>query len=56
MEERSGKFVFEPPPNIPGGDIVVDDAVWEECTNCGERVIPHALNVALDNVAKLRQS
>lgn len=48
LVEKRGEFRFEPPPNIPGGSIVVPDAVWRQCESCGERIIPHELDQALD--------
>lgn len=45
---RHGEFRFCPPPRIPGGDIVVLDAEWEECESCGEQIILPALEAALE--------
>jgi len=55
LEERSGRFEFEPPANIPGGTIVIENAAWQECSQCGETLIPHALDQALDDVARKRR-
>jgi putative zinc finger/helix-turn-helix YgiT family protein len=52
---RQGEFRFEPPPNVPGGDILVSDAEWEECEECGERVIAHALDQAIEQEARRRR-
>jgi putative zinc finger/helix-turn-helix YgiT family protein len=49
LENRRGKYSFDPPPNIPGGAIVIDDAQWEECTACGERIASVELEQSLEN-------
>lgn len=48
LETRNGKFVFTPPPNIPGGNIVIDGAEWEECSSCGEQIFPPSLQNSLE--------
>jgi len=48
MEPRTGEFRFDPPPNIPGGTMVIQGAAWEECLQCGEQLLPPELNNALD--------
>ena len=53
--ERRGEFRFDPPPNIPAGTIVIADAVWEECEACGEQIIGHELDQALDAESRRRQ-
>jgi putative zinc finger/helix-turn-helix YgiT family protein len=55
LEEKHGEFRFDPPPNIPGGTIVVADATWQHCSRCGEAVLPYELNKALDREAMKRQ-
>ena len=45
---KRGEFRFIPPPNVPGGEIVVLNAEWSECESCHERIIPHELDQALD--------
>lgn len=52
---KSGTFNFEPPPNIPGGTIVVENATWRECAGCGQQIIGYELNLALDLEASLRK-
>ncbi|MBE3070173.1 MAG: type II toxin-antitoxin system MqsA family antitoxin, partial [Planctomycetes bacterium] len=47
LETRRGEFHFTPPPEIPGGEMVIADATWEECSACGEQVLPPALGDAL---------
>ena len=54
MRTIRGTFYFDPPPNIPRGALVIDNAEWRECTKCGERIIPHKLDLALDAEAKKR--
>ncbi len=48
FEDRSGDFHFQVPENIPGGEIVVPNARWEECAACGEVVLSLELEEALD--------
>jgi len=55
LEKRSGNFKFKPPDNIPGGAIIVTEALWMECTTCNELIIPPALNKALDDEARARR-
>lgn len=50
LEVKSGEFRFEPPENIPGGTILIEDAQWEECISCHERVLPPELLSQLDEV------
>lgn len=46
--EMQGEFRMDPPPNIPGGMIVVRDASWQHCESCGEDILPHELDAAID--------
>ena len=55
MDERHGTYRFEPPPNIPGGTIVIPGATWMECENCGEQMIPAVLSRKLEELSMLRQ-
>jgi putative zinc finger/helix-turn-helix YgiT family protein len=48
LKTHNGKYTFEPPPNIPGGPIVIENAKWEECTACGERIASIELEQALE--------
>jgi len=48
LETCNGEFRFDPPPNIPGGAIIVPDSKWEQCSACEERIIPVALEQALE--------
>ena len=48
LEPRTGEFRFDPPANIPGGTMVIQDAAWEECLQCGEQLLPPELDNALD--------
>jgi putative zinc finger/helix-turn-helix YgiT family protein len=48
MQNVPGEFRFEPPPNIPGGTIVIPNASWRHCSACGENIIPHELDQAID--------
>jgi putative zinc finger/helix-turn-helix YgiT family protein len=49
LERRQGEFRFSPPANIPGGEIVVPDATWDECASCGEQILGLDLEAALEN-------
>jgi len=55
MEERHGTYRFEPPSNVPGGTMVITDATWLECENCGQQMIPAALNRKLEELSMTRQ-
>jgi len=55
LQQKRGEYRFEPPPNIPGGAIVIADATWEECGSCGEAILPYELSKALDIEAIKRQ-
>ncbi|MGD0898450.1 MAG: type II TA system antitoxin MqsA family protein [Thermoguttaceae bacterium] len=55
LEEKHGEHRFAPPPNIPGGEIVIPDATWQACQQCGEEILPYALNKAIDLEATKRQ-
>lgn len=55
MEGRRGTYRFEPPANIPGGTFIVQNATWMECDNCGEQMIPAALNRRLEDLSIQRQ-
>jgi len=48
LEKVQGDFRFEPPPNVPGGTIVIPGTAWRRCSACGESIIPHKLDQALD--------
>ena len=49
LATRRGEFRFTPPANIPGGDIVVPEAEWEECASCGEQILGPELEEALED-------
>ena len=52
---KLGEFRFVPPPNVPGGEIVVLNAEWRECNSCHERIIPHELDQTLDREQNRRR-
>jgi putative zinc finger/helix-turn-helix YgiT family protein len=35
-----GEYQFEPPPNVPGGAMIIADVNWHACTSCGEEILP----------------
>jgi YgiT-type zinc finger domain-containing protein len=55
IEEKRGEFRFEPPPNIPGGTIIIADATWQECSQCGEIILSHELDQSIERVADVRK-
>lgn len=55
MEERHGTYRFEPPANIPGGTMVVHNATWLECENCGHQMLPAVLDRKLEELSMTRQ-
>ena len=48
LEEHSGEYRFDTPPNIPGGTIVIQSAIWEECDSCGEQILSLELEHAIE--------
>lgn len=48
LTEKRGEYRFEPPEAIPGGAIVVPDAMWYECGACHEQIVPPALEQAIE--------
>jgi hypothetical protein len=48
LTETRGEYRFEPPKAIPGGAIVVPDAMWYECGACHEQIVPSALEQAIE--------
>ena len=55
MTERTGTFHFDPPPNIPGGTIEIENATWRECDACGEQIIGHTLDKGIEREARRRR-
>ena len=56
MEECNGTFYFNPPPNIPGGTMIVNNATWLRCVCCKEELLPAALGEKLDELAERAKS
>lgn len=50
VTQHNGEFRMEPPPNIPGGTLIVPSATWDECDNCHERFLPSDITAALDQL------
>jgi putative zinc finger/helix-turn-helix YgiT family protein len=48
LREARGDFHFDPPSSIPGGTIVIPDALWYACDACHEQVIPHNTEQAIE--------
>src|SRR5438132_1276802 len=47
--EKNAEYRLEPPPNIPGGTIVIRDATWLHCDACGEDILSHELEAAINH-------
>lgn len=47
LVEMQGEYRMEPPPNIPGGVIIIPDASWLHCESCGEDILSHELDTAI---------
>ncbi|MBN1982643.1 MAG: type II toxin-antitoxin system MqsA family antitoxin [Chitinivibrionales bacterium] len=48
LRTMHGEFRFDPPPNIPGGPMIIANATWQHCAACGETIIPNDLDQAID--------
>ena len=55
LEEKRGEYRFDPPPNIPGGIIVIPNAAWQACDRCREEILSHELDKAIGLEAIKRQ-
>ena len=51
---QTGMYTFTPPPNIPGGPIVIGKATWWACDVCGEHLLSHKLSSDISRVADRR--
>jgi putative zinc finger/helix-turn-helix YgiT family protein len=49
LRHRHGIFTYEWPANLHHAASHFDEAEWEECSHCGEIVIPPALNKRIEN-------
>ncbi len=48
LESRNGDYRFEPPAEFVGEAVVIGDAEWLECHQCGEHILPHPLSQAIE--------
>jgi hypothetical protein len=55
VEEKSGTYRFDLPPNIPGGTVVIADAAWRECDNCGWQLLTAELSHKIEELVMIRQ-
>ena len=55
LDEQHGTYRFDPPPNIPGGTMIVSETTWEHCSSCGEDILSLELEAALDREQCQRQ-
>ena len=56
LESRSGDYRFEPPADIVGEAIVIDNAEWFECHHCAEHILPHPLSQAIERELSRRMA
>jgi hypothetical protein len=54
LVEMSGEYRMEPPPNIPGGAIVVHDSSWLHCESCNEDILSSELDAAINREGNRR--
>ncbi|MBN1588019.1 MAG: type II toxin-antitoxin system MqsA family antitoxin [Pirellulales bacterium] len=47
LVDMQGEFRMDPPPNIPGGVIIIPDASWLHCRSCGEDILSHELDTVI---------
>lgn len=55
LRECRGTYHFEPPENIPGGNISIENAVWYKCNNCKTEVLTRDLSKSIQHVTIIRQ-
>lgn len=55
LDEQCGTYRFDPPPNIPGGTMVITQTTWEHCSSCGEDILSLELEAAIDREQCRRQ-
>jgi len=48
LETKTGEYSFDPPPQIPGGQIKIQNTTWEECSTCGETILSIDLEQSLE--------
>lgn len=48
LETKTGEFRFDPPQEIPGGTIIIQNAEWEECGACSEVILSLDLEHAIE--------
>lgn len=51
---KSGDFVFQPPPNISKYEIVIKNATWYVCQDCGEQILPSELSRKIEREGRFR--
>lgn len=54
LVKRHGEMRFEPPKHISEETVVVKDARWEQCEECGEKIFSVALDMEIDRVLSER--
>jgi YgiT-type zinc finger domain-containing protein len=43
MIHKSGEFTFDPPTGAVGVPIIVPNAEWFECEDCGEKILSYSV-------------
>jgi hypothetical protein len=56
MAKHHGTYRFKPPPNIPGGDIVIPKTWWLRCVDCGQEMLPRDLDEKIEQEGIARTS
>lgn len=54
LVKMNGEYRFEPPANIPGGPIVVAEALWMHCGSCGEDILSGELEQSIEDERRRR--
>lgn len=48
LEALRGTYQFDPPPNIPGGAMLIPETTWQHCTTCNEDILSLDLESKID--------
>ena len=54
--KRNGKLHFDPPKHISTETVIVKDARWEQCEECGEKIFSVELEMEIDRILRERCS
>jgi YgiT-type zinc finger domain-containing protein len=53
---RNGEMHFDPPKHISTETVIVKDARWEQCEECGEKIFSGDLEREIDRILRERSS